>query len=182
MPVVDEGIEPPFSARQTDVLPLDESTSLFTTQQSGRQESNLPEAAYQTAAFTAQSTARNRVPGGLRPRIVQPGQLVPFSIGHRYVKQRWKDLNPLREFWRLAALPGAHLCQHSSLRSVRLHLSPTFATGRHPRKQDSVLCHHFSRHLPDHQRPAHRLRSIWLAPSEVVTILGLAAFLCLVKR
>jgi hypothetical protein len=37
-------------------------------------------------------------------------------------------------------------------------------------------------HLPDHRRPAHRLRSIWLAPSEVVAIPGLSAFLCLVKQ
>jgi len=28
-------------------------------------------------------------------------------------------------------------------------------------------------HLPDHRRPAHRLRSIWLAPSQVRTILAL---------
>src|SRR5262249_16549594 len=37
-------------------------------------------------------------------------------------------------------------------------------------------------HLPDHRRPAHRLRSIWLAPSEVLLLLGLMAFRCLVKQ
>ena len=37
-------------------------------------------------------------------------------------------------------------------------------------------------HLPDHRRPAHRLRSIWLAPSEVVTILSPKAGLSLVKQ
>ena len=29
----------------------------------------------------------------------------------REIQQGCKDLNPVREFWRLAALPGAHPCR-----------------------------------------------------------------------
>ena len=76
--------------------------------------------------LTARSTARIRVPGGLRPRIVQPGQLVPFCDRPQVRSSRdQRESNPLREFWRLAALPGAHPCQQSSLRLARATLSPT---------------------------------------------------------
>jgi hypothetical protein len=53
---------------------------------------------------------------------------------------------------------------------------------RHPRKQDSVLGHHFSGHLPDPETPCSLAGSIWLAPSEVAAILRRTAFLCLVKQ
>ena len=90
--------------------------------------------------------------------------------------------------WSAGCLPS----QASSGSWIRTNIvafkarQPTFSRSpspmRHPRKQDSVLGHHFSGHLPDPESPCSPAGSIWLAPSEVVAILRLTAFLCLVKQ
>ena len=63
-------------------------------------------------AYREYLAARNVWVHGALP-LLQPGRV---RISHRTeackrIQQGRKDLNPVREFWRLAALPGAHPCK-----------------------------------------------------------------------
>ena len=60
-------------------------------------------------SVTLQGRSRSRRPDSNRHEPAYKTGASPF--GHVGEQQGRKDLNPVREFWRLAALPGAHPCQ-----------------------------------------------------------------------
>ena len=60
-------------------------------------------------SVTRRGHERSRRPGSNRHEPAYKAGASPF--GHVGGEQGRKDLNPVREFWRLAALPGAHPCK-----------------------------------------------------------------------
>ena len=67
--------------------------------------------------------SRDKVPVGVEPTsAVLQTAAWPSGSGTEVTesKQGRKDSNLVREFWRLAALPGAHLCQQTSRRPTLL--------------------------------------------------------------
>ena len=67
-------------------------------------------------SVTRRGQERSRRPGSNRHEPAYKAGASPF--GHVGGQQGRKDLNPVREFWRLAALPGAHPCKRP--RPVRM--------------------------------------------------------------
>src|SRR5688500_8180362 len=62
-----------------------------------------------------------------------------LSISSHVGEHEREDLNPVRQFWRLAALPGAHSCK-----------APGLSTGNH---SQSLLQFHVPIHFADELRP-----------------------------
>src|SRR5262249_27293983 len=74
--VVDEGIEPPFSVRQTDVLPLDESTSDSTP--GGSRTHNLR----RIRASSYRCSTGAALPTGVEPAISGLTNRRPLHLAH----------------------------------------------------------------------------------------------------
>ncbi len=86
------------------------STPLLHEDKSSRQESNLPEPAYQTGAWPLGHSWKRPV-RGLNPSHPVDGRAdTPASSQGQ--QQGWKDSNPLGAGWSRTALPGAHPCQY----------------------------------------------------------------------
>ena len=120
--------------------------------------------------LAARSTARSRAPGGSRTRLSALARQCLYRSATGTVPHHcssWGAGSRTPSSWFRAR-------RDYPLHHTPVNLSSWRSSGGMFTPVSRILFYAIISlmHLPDHRRPAHRLRSIWLAPSQVRTILA----------